>query len=148
MRVLRTFAVVPLFVALAACGGSPSGSACPAALEPSHMSDKQLAEANIASIPRRDATTMANVRTAEKRSRRFIEKNYLDVVEVGIGPGWGVTYAQDQYGNIKFRHGKDHMIVAVVGKRSECPDTERGTLFVFGKGDLRVPVRFLYRHAG
>jgi len=112
------------------------------------MSQAELVQANIASIPRQGATTLANVRLAEKRSRRFIRQNYADVVEVGIGPGWGVTYAQDQYGNDTFVHKPDHMIVAVVGKRSECPDPARGTLFVFGKGDLRVPVRFLYRHAG
>jgi hypothetical protein len=112
------------------------------------MSDAQLAQANIASIPRQGATTRANVRLAEKRSRRFIKQNYLGVVETGIGPGWGVTYAQDQYGNDTFHHAPDHMIVAVVGKRGECPDPGRGTLFVFGKGDLRVPVQFLYRHAG
>jgi hypothetical protein len=140
--------VVPFFVLVAGCGRGPTGSACRAALDPSHMSSKQLAQANIASIPRQAATTLANVRTAEKRSRRFIKQNYLGIVEIGIGPGWGVTYSQDQYGNNTFRHGSDRMVVAVVGKRSECPDPARGTLFVFGKGDLRVPVRFLYRHTG
>jgi hypothetical protein len=148
MNALRTCAVVPLLVLLAGCGRGPTGSACPAALDPSHMSNKQLAQVNIASVPRQGATSLANVRTAEKRSRRFIKENYLDVVEIGIGPGWGATYAQDDYGNVTFRHGSDHMLVAVVGKRSECPDPGRGTLFVFGEGDLRVPVRFLYRHAG
>jgi hypothetical protein len=114
------------------------------------MTQSQLEQANIASIPRQGATTLANVRTAETRSRRFIKQNYLDVVETGTGPGWGVTYAQDSYGNVTFHHASDQLVVAVVGKRSECPDPARGTLFVFGnrEGDLRVPVRFLYRRAG
>ena len=126
----------------------PRGTACPAPPNPSRLSDSQLAQAVISTIPKTDATKLSNVRTALSRSRRFIKQNYLDVVEVGIGPGWGVSYTLDQYGNDTFHHTADHMIVAVVGKRDECPDPARGTLFVFGNEDLRVPVRFLYRNAG
>jgi hypothetical protein len=148
----RTIAAAAIVGVLATgCSGStPKGLSCPSPLEPTHMTDAQLGQLNIASIPRQGATSLQNVKRALVRSRHFIRTNYLDVVEIGIGPGWGVSYSQDQYGNDAFHHSADHMIYAVVGKRSECPDTSRGTLFVFGEGteDLRVPVRFLYRKAG
>jgi len=130
-----------------ACSHAPSGTACPAPPNPSRLTDAQLAQVVISTIPKTDATKLPNVRTALARSRRFIKQNYPDVVEVGVGKGWGVSYTLDQYGNDTFHHTPDHMIVAVVATRSACPDPARGTLFVFGKEDLRVPVRFLYRSA-
>jgi hypothetical protein len=108
------------------------------------MSTRELKEANIASIPRQAATKLEEVKEAEAKSRRFIRQNYGNVIDVGVGPGWGVNYTQDRFGNVTFHHAPDHMVVAVVAERRDCPDPERGTLFVFGDSGLRVPVRFLY----
>ena len=112
------------------------------------MTQSQLEQANIATIPKQGATTEANVRAALKRSRTFFKQNYTGIVETGVGKGWGVTYSQDQYGNQTFHHAPDRMIVVLMDKSSNCPDPGQGTLFLYGKGDLRVPVRFLYRSSG
>jgi len=112
------------------------------------MSTSQLRQANIAFIPEQGTTSLANVRRAAQRSRGFIRRNYPGVVEVGIGKGWGIYYTLDQYGDKSFHHSRDHMVAVALGKRSECPGPDTGTLFVFGNDDVRVPVRFLYRHSG
>jgi hypothetical protein len=135
-------------VIVAACGHGPSGSACPVDVDPSHMTQAELERANIAGIPKQGATTKANVDVALKRSRRFFKQNYAGIVQIGTGKGWGVTYSQDQYGNQTFHHAPDVMIVVLMDKRDNCPDPDRGTLFLYGKEDLRVPVRFLYRGRG
>jgi hypothetical protein len=137
-----------LAVAIIACAGEPRGTSCPGQFDPSKLSQTDLQQIDIATIPRREATTAAEVSRAIAKSRRFIEQNYAGVVEVGTGRGWGVSYTQDVYGNDTFHHTPDHMVVAVVAKRSDCPDPSRGTLFVYGADALRTPVRFLYRKAG
>lgn len=127
------------------CGRGAGGFACPTEFTPVGKTNAELEKANIATIPRQEATTKANVLAAERKSRRFIKQNYPNVLDVGVGRGWGVNYTQDPYGKITFHRRPDYMVVVVVRSRGDCPDPERGTLFVFGNDGLRAPVQFLYR---
>lgn len=108
------------------------------------MTDAQLKDHGIGDIPERGSTTLETVRWAVEHRKGWIEKNYPDVASVDVGPGWGVTYSNDQYGNKTYHRAKDHMVVTVVGRKAACPDPERGKLFVLAEDGVRVPVRFAY----
>jgi hypothetical protein len=141
----KAFILGALFlVAFAGCKRGPGGFVCPGQFDPSHKSTRELKKLNIASIPRQEATKLAEVKEAEQKSRRFIRQNYQHVIDIGVGRGWGVNYTQDRFGNVSFHHVPDYMVVVVVAEHGDCPDPERGTLFVFGYSGLRVPARFLF----
>jgi hypothetical protein len=136
-------AIVPLVLSLS-CTRGPSTARCPNEFSPSKLSRKQLEKHGIADIPESSATARENVRWAVEHRRSWIKDNYPGVVSVEIGPGWGVTYTNDQYGNTSYHHAKDYMVVAVVETLGDCPDPERGQLMVLDSENNRVPVRFEY----
>lgn len=131
----------------AGCRQSPlsASTPCPGQPNPGRLTDRQLKEHGIGGIPERPATARENVEWALEHRRGWIEKNYPGVVNVVLGPGWGVTYSNDQYGNKTYHRVKDYMLVTIVGAKSSCPDPERGILFIIAREGMRVPVRFDYR---
>jgi hypothetical protein len=129
--------------ALAGCA-QHSGTVCPGQTDPGRLTTRQLIAHGIGGIPERGSTARERVVWAVDHRRGWIERNYPDVVDVVAGPGWGVTYSNDQYGNTTYHHVKDYMVVTIVGTKAACPDPERGILFIIGRNE-RIPVRFEYQ---
>jgi hypothetical protein len=109
------------------------------------MTSSELEHHGVGDIPEGSATTLESVQWAVEHRRGWIARNYPKVSSVDVGPGWGVTYTHDQYGNTTYHHTKDYMVVTVVADKSACPDPDRGQLMVIARNYRRVPVRFEYR---
>ena len=136
-----------LLSAAVACTTDKAARACPGQYNPSRIKTSQLKRENIGRIPERGATTREFVEQTIVQRRTWIEKNYSGVVDIAVDDGWGVTYTRNQYGDITFHRTPDFLILTTVETRKDCPDPERGTLLIFGKKGLRVPVRFAYQSA-
>ena len=138
-----------MFVALTlvapACASTPATTGCPGHFDPSEMSDAELRRQELGKIPERGSTSRETVTDTVALRRSWIEENYRGVETVAVGEGWGVTYTNDELGNKTFHRGPDHIIVATLASRGDCPDPERGTLLVFSSDGKRVPVRFVFR---
>ena len=139
--------VVGLCVAFSACGGSRPVANCPDQPNLGRLSNAELDRTASGTVPDTAATTLANVRWTVAHRRGYFVRHFSEVADVRPGPGWGVTATVDQYGNGTYHRGRDYMVTVTLRHGSSCPNTTGGTVFVFGRGNSRVPVRFVYWRA-
>jgi hypothetical protein len=134
-----------LWLALVAVTCSREGTvhACPG--QSTWRAASTDAELSADGLPPRGATTLVSVRWAAENARASLHRNFVGVMRVDVGAGWGVTYSVDSKQKISFHRAPDHLVVVTLGERSECPTGPLLNHFVEGKTGGRVPVRFLYR---